>query len=43
MSEAQDIERLFAIWEQNVKTVRALNNASNRKLAKVRYPSSWRT
>jgi DNA recombination protein Rad52 len=25
MSEAQDIERLFAIWEQNVETVRALN------------------
>jgi DNA recombination protein Rad52 len=25
MREAQDIERLFAIWEQNVETVRALN------------------
>src|SRR5262245_38383890 len=25
MSEAQDIELLFAIWEQNVETVRALN------------------
>ena len=25
MSEAQDIEILFAIWEQNVDTVRALN------------------
>src|SRR5262249_30224790 len=25
MSEAKDIELLFAIWEQNVETVRALN------------------
>ena len=25
MSDAQDIELLFAIWEQNVETVRALN------------------
>ena len=27
MSDAQDIELLFAIWEQNVETVRALNRA----------------
>jgi hypothetical protein len=27
MSEAQDIELLFAIWEQNVETVRALNRS----------------
>ena len=27
MSEAQDIELLFAIWEQNVEAVRALNRA----------------
>ena len=27
MSEAQDIELLFAIWEQNVETVRALQPA----------------
>jgi Rad52/22 family double-strand break repair protein len=27
MSEAQDIEILFAIWEQNVETVRALNRS----------------
>ena len=25
MSEAEDIELLFAIWEQNVETVRAVN------------------
>ena len=25
MSEAHDIELLFAIWEQNVDTVRAFN------------------
>src|SRR5262249_14006871 len=27
MSEAKDIELLFAIWEQNVETVRALNKS----------------
>jgi hypothetical protein len=27
MGEARDIELLFAIWEQNVKTVRALNRS----------------
>ena len=27
MSEARDIELLFAIWEQNVETVRALNRS----------------
>ena len=27
MSEAQDIELLFAIWEQNVETVRAISRA----------------
>ena len=27
MSEAKDIELLFAIWEQNVETVRALNRS----------------
>ena len=27
MSEAQDIELLFAIWEQNVDTVRAMNRS----------------
>ena len=27
MSEAQDIELLFAIWEQNVETVRAVNRS----------------
>ena len=27
MSEAEDIELLFAIWEQNVETVRAVNRA----------------
>ena len=27
MSEAHDIELLFAIWEQNVDTVRALNRS----------------
>ena len=27
MSEARDIELLFAIWEQNVDTVRALNRS----------------
>jgi hypothetical protein len=27
MSEARDIELLFAIWEQNVETLRALNRS----------------
>ncbi len=27
MTEANDIELLFAIWEQNVETVRALNRS----------------
>ena len=27
MNEARDIELLFAIWEQNVETVRALNRS----------------
>jgi hypothetical protein len=27
MSEARDIELLFAIWEQNVETVRAISRA----------------
>ena len=27
MSEAEDIELLFAIWEQNVETVRAISRA----------------
>ena len=27
MTEARDIELLFAIWEQNVETVRALNRS----------------
>jgi hypothetical protein len=27
MSEARDIERLFALWEQNVDTVRAINRS----------------
>jgi DNA recombination protein Rad52 len=31
MSEAQDIELLFAIWEQNVDTVRALNRSLREK------------
>ena len=36
MSEARDIELLFAIWEQNVETVRALN----RSLKQDRLPKS---
>ena len=36
MSEAQDIEVLFAIWEHNVETVRALN----RSLRQERLPNS---
>ena len=36
MTEAQDIELLFAIWEQNVETVRALN----RSLKQDRLPKS---
>jgi Rad52/22 family double-strand break repair protein len=35
MSEANDIELLFAIWEQNVDTVRALN----RSLKQEQLPS----
>ena len=31
MSEANDIELLFAIWEQNVETVRALNRSLKRE------------
>lgn len=31
MSGAADIERLFALWEQNVETVRALNRYLNRE------------
>ena len=31
MSGAADIERLFALWEQNVETVRALNRRLNRE------------
>jgi transposase-like protein len=27
MSEARDIEMLFALWEQNVETVRAINRS----------------
>ena len=27
MSEAKDIEVLFAVWERNVETVRALNRS----------------
>ena len=33
MSDAQDIEVLFAIWEQNVETVRALNRCLKDKSA----------
>ena len=36
MSETQDIEILFAIWEHNVETVRALN----RSLKQERLPNS---
>ena len=36
MTEANDIELLFAIWEQNVETVRALN----RSLKQERLPKS---
>ena len=36
MTEARDIELLFAIWEQNVETVRALN----RKLKQDQLPTS---
>ena len=36
MSEANDIELLFAIWEQNVETVRALN----RSLKQEQLPKS---
>ena len=32
MSEARDIELLFAIWEQNVETVRALNRSLKQEL-----------
>jgi recombination DNA repair RAD52 pathway protein len=30
LSEAKDIEQLFAIWERNVDTVRAINRQTNR-------------
>jgi hypothetical protein len=33
MSDAQDIEVLFAIWEQNVETVRAINRSSKNESA----------
>jgi hypothetical protein len=36
MSEARDIELLFAVWEQNVDTVRALN----RSLKQEKLPNS---
>ena len=36
MSEADDIELLFAIWEQNVDTVRAMN----RSLKQEQLPKS---
>ena len=38
MSEARDIELLFAIWEQKVETLRALNRSLKQELlAKVWY------
>ena len=38
MREAQDIELLFAIWEQNVETVRAVNRAIEAgSVAEVRH------
>ena len=43
MSEANDIELLFAIWEQNVDTVRALNRSLKQDAAaEVRHRASAR-
>ena len=37
MSEAQDIEVLFAIWEHNVETVRALNRSLRQEHLRIRH------
>ena len=43
MTEAHDIELLFAIWEQNVETVRALNRSLKQDaVAEVRDCTSAR-
>ncbi len=41
LNETQDIEALFALWERNVDTVRAINKRNNRGERQAELPMSW--